>query len=50
VSPCQTQAPDHINAVEFLSLHRQGRPLLLGTAWDAGRAGAFASLGFLALA
>ena len=49
MSPDQTQAPDYINAAQFLSLHRQGRPLLLGTAWDAGLAGLFASLGVLAL-
>jgi 2-methylisocitrate lyase-like PEP mutase family enzyme len=50
MSPDHTQAPDHTNAAEFLLLHRQGRPLLLANAWDAGSARLFASLGFQALA
>jgi len=37
-------------AARFLELHRQGRPLLLANAWDAGSAKLLAHAGFRALA
>src|SRR5580698_6158793 len=37
-------------ARQFLSLHRQGEPLLLPNPWDLGSARLLASLGFQALA
>lgn len=37
-------------ALQFLSLHHQGRPLLLPNVWDAGSAKLLQSLGFQALA
>jgi 2-methylisocitrate lyase-like PEP mutase family enzyme len=40
----------HDMAARFLSLHRKGRPLLLGNAWDAGAARLLAALGYEALA
>ncbi len=41
---------EHAYARHFLSLHRQGQPLLLANAWDVGSARLLASLGFGALA
>jgi 2-methylisocitrate lyase-like PEP mutase family enzyme len=42
---------DHARrASAFLALHRQGRPLLLANAWDAGSARLLAAAGFEALA